>query len=347
MGTIRAGAIPGGARQRRFVDAVETSEAVETAAGPRVLDVAPLDLVALGGLMARTRGRPETVVGLVDGPVAVAHPGLRTARLRELPGDVPTRCAEPGSEQCRHGTFVAGILTGRRGTGAPAVCPDCTVLLRSVFAEGAGSAEGAGRAGLPLRSGFPLPTGPEQLAAAIVDTVDAGARVVNVSADLSWSAVREGRSLTEALDHAARRGVIVVVAAGNQGVVGGSVLTRHPAVIPVAACDRRGRPAPYSNLAGSIARAGLSAPGEGITSLATAARQPPIRGTSVAAPLVTGAIALLYSEFPHAGAAEIRRALCGTTHPRRALWPDLLDAARARERLARWTGGTRTARRTG
>ena len=39
------------------------------------------------------------------------------------------------------------------------------------------------------------------------------------------------------MNHAAHRGVITVAAAGNQGTVGSSAITRHPWVIPVAACD--------------------------------------------------------------------------------------------------------------
>ena len=45
------------------------------------------------------------------------------------------------------------------------------------------------------------------------------------------------RALKFALDHAARHGVIIVAAAGNQGTVGGTIITSHPWVIAVAACD--------------------------------------------------------------------------------------------------------------
>lgn len=174
---------------------------------------------------------------------------------------------------------------------------------------------------------------PDELAEAIVATVDAGARVINISADLSWSSVGEARSLTEALDHAARR-AIVVAAAGNQGVVGGSPITRHPAVIPVAACDLRGRPLGYSNLGVMTARRGLRAPGEGVVSLATGDGQRAIGGTSVSAPLVTGAVALLWSLFPAARVTEIRWAVTDAAVRRRAVVPPVLDASGAYRRLA-------------
>ena len=44
----------------------------------------PLDVVSLSRLMERTAGRPEVVVGLIDGPVAANHPDLATESIRSL-----------------------------------------------------------------------------------------------------------------------------------------------------------------------------------------------------------------------------------------------------------------------
>jgi hypothetical protein len=56
------------------------------------------------------------------------------------------------------------------------------------------------------------------------------------------------QKVEEALNHAARRGVIVVAAAGNEATLGSSIITRHRWVIPVVACDVQGRPINESNL---------------------------------------------------------------------------------------------------
>ncbi|MFC5666534.1 S8 family serine peptidase [Kitasatospora misakiensis] len=280
-------------------------------AGP-VADT-PLGLVGLTALMARSSGRADIGVGLIDGPVALGHPALAAELVREVPAGPPPGCRDTAGASCRHGTFVAGILAGRRGSQVPGICPDCTLLVRPVFGE---TEPGPGL----------MPTAtPEELAEALLATVESGARVVNVSADLRWSSVRERNALTEALDHALRRGVIVVAAAGNQGAVGGSALTRHPAVLPVAACDVRGRPLGYSNLGASIGRHGVRAPGEGVAGLTTG-RPDPISGTSVAAPLVTGTVALLWSLRPAAGAAAVRDAVLNAAPWHRAVVPPLLDA---------------------
>ena len=82
-----------------------------------------------------------------------------------------------------------------------------------------------------------------------------------------------------------------------------------------------------SNLGGSIGRRGLRAPGDSITSLGAEGQARTLGGTSVAVPFVTGAMALLWSAFPSAGAARIKLAVTQPSTPRRpSLVPPLLDA---------------------
>jgi subtilisin family serine protease len=280
----------------------------------------PLHLVNLAPIMQHTNGRPEIVIGLIDGPIAVDHPDFSGANIR----GVADKCVYPKSFACSHGTFVAGILSARRDSDAPGICPKCTLLNRPIFAETVSAGEW-----------IPSAT-PEELAAGIVECVTGGARLVNVSAALMTTpSVKGERALADALDHAARRGVIVVAAAGNQGTVGSTMITRHPWVIPVVACDRRGRPLNESNVGSSIGRRGLSAPGEAITSLGTNGKSTVSGGTSVAAPFVTGAIALVWSEFPNASGSELRMAVAHSHSQKRpTVVPPLLNALSIHKALA-------------
>jgi subtilisin family serine protease len=274
-----------------------------------------LELVKLSPLMAQTTGRPEVRVGLIDGPVAIQHPELATENMREVPGKYAGTCARSNSAACKHGTFVAGILSARRGSAAPAICPGCTLLVRPIFPE-----TNSGNGDIPGAT-------PQELASAIVETIDSGARIINLSAALAQPSVKGEGELQSALDYAAQRAVIVVAAAGNQGMVGSSVITRHPWVIPAAGCDLQGRPQSQSNLGSSIGRRGLLAPAEAITSLGPEGEPVTFGGTSVAAPFVTGAFALLWSEFPVAPAAALLLAVRGTRKPSRmGIVPPLLDA---------------------
>jgi subtilisin family serine protease len=273
-----------------------------------------LDLVGLTALMRLSAGRPEVVIGLIDGPVAVDQPDLAGNTIRALSGKANGACSKASSLACLHGTFMAGILLAKRGSPAPAICPSCTLLAYPIFAD--------------ARDNKDMPSAtPEDLAAAILTCIDAGAKILNLSLALVQSVAKGERALREALDHAARRAVIVVAAAGNQGSVGGTIITRHPWVIPVAACDSQGRPTRESNLGHSMGLRGLSAPGEGITSLGADGSPVTLRGTSVAAPFVTGAIALLWSEFFAAPAAEVKAAVTQAIAGRRTtVTPPLLNA---------------------
>jgi subtilisin family serine protease len=183
---------------------------------------------------------------------------------------------------------------------------------------------------------------PEELAEAIVDSVGAGARVINLSSGLVQRLPRGERKLTQALNHAAQRGVITVAAAGNQGTVGSSAITGHPWVISVAACNSQGRPLGSSNLGASIGKRGLSAPGQNVTSLGTSSKPQTFGGTSAAAPFVSGAIALLWSEFLGATASEIILAVTqGRASARRSVTPPLLDAWAAYQSMALAHSGRR------
>jgi subtilisin family serine protease len=284
----------------------------------------PLDLVKLTPLMELTSGKTEVVVGLIDGSVLKKHPELVGANIREISGELSGQCVQASSTACIHGTFVAGILCGKRNSAAPAICPNCTLLVRPIFAEATLGSEQ-----------MPSAT-PADLAAAIIESIDAGARILNMSVAIAQPSSQGELELQEALDYALKRGVIAVAASGNQGTLGSSAITRHPWVIPVVACDLQGRPISYSNLGNSIGRRGLSAPGDRITSLGTEEKTLTLGGTSVATPFVTGAIALLWSEFPTATAAEVKLAVTqGNGFRRTTVVPPLLDAWAAYQVMAR------------
>ena len=136
----------------------------------------PLELVKLTALMERTNGSPEVKIGLIDGPVLTQHADLAGVRLREIPGNNGATCSQANSTACLHGTFVAGILSAKRNSPAPAICPNCTLIIRPIFTETTSARE-------HMPSATPL-----ELAAAIIECINVGARVINLSgcAKLIW-----------------------------------------------------------------------------------------------------------------------------------------------------------------
>ena len=72
--------------------------------------------------------------------------------------------------------------------------------------------------------------------------------------------------MKEAYDYASKNRLIIVAAAGKRGNIGNIPVIDNDWVIPVAACDKRGRPESTSNFGSSIGHRGLLAPGINITS---------------------------------------------------------------------------------
>jgi subtilisin family serine protease len=275
----------------------------------------PFDIVGLSPLMERTEGARNITVSVIDGPARLDHPAFSPQRIRAIEKRSPAACQNVESYACNHGTLILGMLAAKRGVGAPAICPGCTFLLHPIFTE-------------ITHGNDPIPVStPEQLGTAIIDCVSAGALVINLSVALTQHSLRGDGQLEQALNYAAQHGVLVVAAAGNQGTIATSAITGHPWVIPVISCDIHGRPTRESNLGSSIGRRGLAAPGENVTSIGSDGKLGTFHGTSAAAPFVTGTIALLWSEFPKASAAQIMRALMRPDGlVRKAIAPSLLNA---------------------
>jgi subtilisin family serine protease len=202
------------------------------------------------------------------------------------------------------------------------------LLVRPIFGETAATTETEGLPGATLAD----------VAAAVLEAIDAGAHIINLSVGPAEQGPGSEHAVERALNAAAQRGILVAAAAGNQGVLGSSVITRHPWVIPVVAHDRSGRVMALSNLGASIGRRGLAAPGEDIESLAAGGGTARLSGTSAAVPFVTGTLALLWSLFPAAGATRLRLAVAGDAR-RRSVIPPVLNAGAAYQSLATMHAG--------
>jgi len=125
--------------------------------------------------MARTAGRPEVAIGLIDGPVAENLADLSNAQILRL-APPPAGLAAHAGTALSHGAFVAGMLCARRDSPAPAICPGCTLVVRPIFDRTASAS-------------------PEELAAATIDCIEAGAQVLNLSLAMALPTTRPDRAL--------------------------------------------------------------------------------------------------------------------------------------------------------
>lgn len=286
----------------------------------------PLDLTGLQSLMSISSGNPDVVIGLIDGPVDLGHPALQESRIRTAKDSQLSACKNASNISCVHGTFVAGILCAKRGLSAPAICPSCEIIINPIFREEMNNTNNKDII-------FPSAT-PEELANAIIETIDAGAQAINLSLGLSSSSLTTYDKLEQAYDYALHKGVIIVVASGNQGNIGNTSLINHQWPIPVAACDENGILDSLSNFGASVGTRGLMAPGVNIMSTYPGGKYSRMTGTSFATPFVTGGIALLWSMFPKTSPAAIIHSLTkGISFKRRSIVPPLLDIEAASNKL--------------
>ncbi len=155
------------------------------------------------------------------------------------------------------------------------------------------------------------------IAKAIHYAVDAGSRVSNNS----WGAAagEEGDTLYRAIDYARAHNHVFVAAAGNDRVNNDtSSHASFPAsydldnVLSVAASTYYGYLASFSNY--GVNSVDLAAPGDSILSTAPGGKYQYLSGTSMAAPHVTGAIALMLAKRPTLTATQITNKIVATVN---------------------------------
>jgi len=221
-----------------------------------------------------------------------------------------------------HGTFVASLAAGvsRRASGFAGFGGAARLLIVKVSNSTSFS--------------------DVDVAAGIVYSVRHGARIVNLSvAGLAPSIVEKA-----ALEYAARRGVLVVAAAGNDALAGDP--PEYPAAllqpvgsngiggsgISVGASDSNGARADFSEYGSFVS---LAAPGESVFGVRGAGRGSYgyASGTSFAAPEVAGVAALVWAADPKLSFRQVAAILKRTASGRGAWTPELgfgvIDAATA------------------
>jgi hypothetical protein len=216
-------------------------------------------------------------------------------------------CASP-EDQLGHGTHVTGILAADTNNNLDVASLGWDVSVdeyKVLDSQGDGDTA--------------------DVATAIYEAVAAGDRVINMSlANFSCQAdpTNCGPDPDEeaAVEYAIAHGVVVVAAAGNDGFDSDTYPASYPGVLSVAATDDSGSVQPFSQW-GSAAN--IAAPGLNIVStwptyaVAGSACQDLCieSGTSMAAPQVSAAAALLISADPSLSGAQVTELLESTARP--------------------------------
>lgn len=125
------------------------------------------------------------------------------------------------------------------------------------------------------------------LAQGILSAVDAGADVINISLGSNG----DSTLVRSAIEYAREAGVVIVAAAGNQGLDHVAYPAANDGVLAIGATDAVGNHVAFSN-SGHI---DMAAPGFGVNAAWTDDMAVNVDGTSFSAPIVAGAIAWIMS----------------------------------------------------
>ncbi|TFD44976.1 peptidase S8 [Cryobacterium sp. TMT1-2-1] len=206
----------------------------------------------------------------------------------------------PVGEGSEHGTLVASLLAGR-GTGTDAgiigVAPEASILSVSLAFGSSGATV----------------SNDDQIAEGIRWAVDNGASVINMS--LTRNTLDWPESWDSAFLYAFEHDVVVVAAAGNRG--SGTTEVGAPATIPgvlAVAGVNRNKTASFDASSQGITIS-VAAPSEKLVGAVPAGGYVQWSGTSAAAPIVSGLVALVRSAYPELDAAGVMNRIIATADP--------------------------------
>lgn len=214
--------------------------------------------------------------------VAVIDSGI--AKHKDLPNVADYRNFSSDSEvvdTLGHGTHVAGVIGASLGP-CKGIAHCCKLLSYKVL----------GHSGMGSNTA---------VAEAVRHAADAGVQLVCMSLGSPAPSDR----VHQAIQYANQKGVIIICAAGNDGA-SVNFPAAFPETLAVGAVDRHGNVCEFSSRGREIS---VAAPGQDITSTWLANGYATISGTSMAAPFVTGVLALYLAHHGPATRAEIAGAL--------------------------------------
>lgn len=259
-------------------------------------------LADVPGAAELASGGKGVTIAVLDTWVEARHPDFG-GRVKQGATCVKGSC-KPGSDVpdvCTpHGTHVAGIAAGQRF----GVAPEATVLPVRVLTDHSGQCTAESK----------------DVANGVGWAASHGAQVINISLGSTYPLKQSSDELSQAVAAAAAKGIVVVVAAGNGQASGSDVYGASALVVAALAPD--GSVAGYSQRGPGV---DLAAPGGDpgkpgspcnpdacVVSDWSDGGYAADAGTSMAAPYVAGAAALLLAQDPKRGRDDVDATLTAT-----------------------------------
>ncbi|MEV1009941.1 S8 family serine peptidase [Streptomyces sp. NPDC049881] len=244
-----------------------------------------------------TRGEGITVA-VIDSWVDDSLPELEGQVLDGT--DLVPGGEEPSADGVDHGTAMASLIAGTgAGGGVRGLAPGVKIL--PIRADD-------GQDGATVRLFDPIADG-------IRYAVEEGAQIINISLVLEEGLATQDQ-LGEALETAARAGVLIFAGTGNEGEADNDSLEpgNRQGVVGIGAVDRNGERSPYSTYGPQVALAspGDEVPRRGCTGVGEAVCINERGGTSSATAIASGAAALIWSAHPDWTKNQVLRVMVET-----------------------------------
>ncbi|WP_181438525.1 S8 family serine peptidase [Paenibacillus sambharensis] len=225
-------------------------------------------------------------IALIDTGVDLSHPDLKDNLVE---GTNLVTKGKPPADDNGHGTLVAGVLAavGNNAKGTTGVLWKAKLMpVKALDSKGQGEED--------------------RLGEAILYAVNNGAKIIVLSVGL----YRHSPYMSDIVDYAESKGVLLVAASGNDGqLLGSRAAVKYPAAYPtvvaVAGVTASGSPEKRSNPGPEV---DIAAPWQVYTT-ALGGGYKREEGTSMAAPQVAAAAALLWAASPELKPYQIREQL--------------------------------------
>jgi subtilisin family serine protease len=277
-----------------------------------------------------TRGSPKLTIAIVDNGFSLKHPELQSKVV--MPYNVWQHSKNIFPQQIDHGTHVAGtaLAIADNGKGLCGIAPQCAFMP------------------VQVANNQDLITTTSVLDG-ILYALYQGADVINVSLGLNLTGAlsdseqrklqnhyfkEEERLWNKIMEIANKHKAVIVVAAGNENILAGiNPMNRPKNFIIVSAVDKSNleyRKTGFSNY-GDYST--ISAPGVDIFSSVGDSDYQVMEGTSMAAPIVTGTIALMKSLNKDLTSEQIVCILQGTGKPTKGKIGNLIQIDKALQKV--------------
>lgn len=277
-----------------------------------------------------TRGASKLTVAIVDNSFSLKHPELNGKMV--MPYNVWTHSKAIFAQQVDHGTHVAGTALAiiDNGKGICGIAPACAFMPVQV----------ANKQGVMTTT---------SILDGILYALYQGADVINVSLGMQFKGTlpedvqrnlqdnrfkEEERLWNEIMKISNKHKATIVVAAGNNNMLAGVDPMKRPKnFVVVSAVDKNNRQSQKAGFSNYGDYSTISAPGVGIYSTVGSNDYATMDGTSMAAPIVSGAIALMKSLNEKLTTEQIICILQGTGIPTNGKIGNLIQLNKALQKV--------------